>query len=65
MGRQVTVLVLLATLAAGTNLCMTYMWHLDQPIYWPAVSHTNNNTYQFAYESIMYTSQQGGHPSVV
>lgn len=62
MGRQVTVLVLLATLAAGTNLCMTYMWHLDQPIYWPAVSHYDNNTYQFAYESIQYTSQQGGHP---
>lgn len=54
-------LVLLASCSA-MQLTVTYMWHLQQPIYWPATSHYNNAWYQFAWESIQYKSQQGGHP---
>jgi Glycosyl hydrolase family 57 len=54
-------LVLLAECLA-TKLAVTYMWHLQQPIYWPAYSHYNKAQYQFAWESIQTKSQQGNHP---
>ncbi|MBM4104553.1 MAG: hypothetical protein FJ263_11025, partial [Planctomycetes bacterium] len=37
----------------------TYHWHLQQPIYWPEVSASNNRTYQKAYESM---TGGGAHP---
>lgn len=52
----------LLTFTSATQLAVTYVWHLQQPIYWPATSHYNNAWYQFAWESIQYKSQQGGHP---
>ena len=38
------------------------MWHLDQPIYWSAHSRFDNKTYQFGWESMTYSGDQGGHP---
>lgn len=56
------VLGLAALVKANPPLAMTYLWHLDQPIYWPAQSKQNSKTYQFAWESDQIKSQQNGHP---
>jgi len=44
----------------------TYMWHLDQPIYWPARRDLDNSsktpTWQRAWDSINDAPLQGGHP---
>ena len=56
------ILVFLFVSCLSTQVTVTYMWHLQQPIYWPATSHYNDAQYQFAWESIQYKSQQGGHP---
>jgi hypothetical protein len=37
----------------------TYHWHLQQPIYWPEISVSNNRTYQKAYENM---TSGGTHP---
>lgn len=55
-------LSLFSVALAETRLGYTYVWHLQQPIYWPAKSTWYNNTYQFAYESMTLKSLQGGHP---
>ena len=59
---KVGILICLFAYSMGTQLAVTYMWHLQQPIYWPATSHYNDAQYQFAWESIQFKSQQGGHP---
>jgi len=46
--------------AKNTNVHMTYHWHMQQPIYWPAQSQEDPNTYQRAAESVKLTSSQGG-----
>lgn len=53
---------LIVSSTQATKLALSYLWHLQQPIYWPAPSHYNNLTYQFAYESIQMKGSQGGHP---
>jgi hypothetical protein len=40
----------------------TYLWHMQQPIYWPNKLPSNPNTYQKAYDSLHLKSSQGGHP---
>lgn len=56
------VLSILTLVQANPPLALTYLWHLDQPIYWPAQSRQDSKTYQFAYESMQIKNQQGGHP---
>ena len=48
-------------LFAGGSVHMTYLWHMQQPIYWPADSLVNADTYQKAYES-MTASGDPYHP---
>lgn len=48
--------------AKNANVQTTYLWHLQQPIYWPAPVPDNKITYQKAYDSIIWQSKQGGHP---
>ncbi|KAJ3440172.1 alpha-amylase-related [Anaeramoeba flamelloides] len=40
----------------------SYLWHLQQPIYWPAYDPNNDKTYQTAYVSIQNQGNQGNHP---
>ena len=51
---------------AGTpptpKAAMTYMWHMQQPIYWPAPIPDAPWTYQKAADSIRLSPTQGGHP---
>jgi len=58
-----TLLVASAVMAAMAGpVQITYHWHLQQPIYWPAPIPSNNNTYQKAWQSIQLSQSQGGHP---
>ena len=60
-------LILLAALvpclagAANYKVYSTYLWHLEQPIYWPEKV-TSLNRYQFAYESLGGSTLYPGHP---
>lgn len=48
------------------SVTFAYLWHMQQPIYWPAYSVPGstapNPTYQRAWQSIQLQQQQGGHP---
>ena len=52
------------------NVHTTYLWHLQQPIYWPERSTWNANQYQYAWESQYWKDHNGNwyadgqqHPS--
>ena len=47
--------------AAAYKVYSTYLWHLQQPIYWPEKV-TGINRYQFAYESLGGSTAYPGHP---
>ena len=47
--------------AATYKVYSTYLWHLQQPIYWPEKV-TVLNRYQFAYESLSGSTLYPGHP---
>lgn len=44
------------------NVHISYHWHMEQPIYWPAPIPNTPYTYQKAWDSIQLQGQQGGHP---
>jgi len=60
--RTAAVLVLLAAAvpAGAEKLNYTYMWHLEQPIYWPDQQTSGADRYERAWESIV---RGGAHPS--
>ena len=47
--------------AGSFKVYSTYLWHLQQPIYWPEKV-TGLNRYQFAYESLGGSTTYPGHP---
>lgn len=51
----------LAGQAASHKVYSTYLWHLQQPIYWPEKV-AGLNRYQFAYESLGGSPTYPGHP---
>ena len=54
-------LLLAGTALANNSVHITYLWHLEQPIYWPDRSLDNPNRYQAAWES-MTDSGSTTHP---
>ncbi|MBN1765219.1 MAG: hypothetical protein JW860_08185 [Sedimentisphaerales bacterium] len=58
------ILVMAAPLAtlANDNVHATYLWHLQQPIYWPDQSLSAIDRYQTAYESIQLKNGGATHP---
>lgn len=54
-----TIFSSLSLFAEGVHT--TYLWHLQQPIYWPAASQ-HSPGYQSVYESMQRKAEQGGHP---
>ncbi|XP_064382608.1 alpha-amylase-like [Halichondria panicea] len=56
------VLCVLFGVCAANSVYTTYLWHMQQPIYWPDKLPSNPNTYQKAYDSIQLKNTQGGHP---
>lgn len=55
--------LLLATVSAraGTSVHTTYLWHLEQPIYWPAPNAAGTR-YQAAWESLQARDGGAAHP---
>lgn len=49
--------------ALGENLHFTYLWHLEQPIYWPAQQASGQDRYERAWESIQRTDSGAAHPA--
>ena len=47
-------------LLLGAPIHTTYIWHLEQPIYWPAPSQQAG--YETAWESIQHRNQGAAHP---
>lgn len=52
------ILFIFLTITVRANVHTTYLWHLQQPIYWPEQSQWNQYTYQKVWES--YTLKQNG-----
>jgi len=56
-----------ALLTAGStpadNLHFTYLWHLEQPIYWPDQQVAGTNRYERAWESIVRKDGGAAHPA--
>ncbi len=51
------------TAGAQQNLHVTYLWHLEQPIYWPDRQASGADRYERAWESIQRTDAGAAHPS--
>ena len=52
-----------AAIAAGQEkLHFTYLWHLEQPIYWPDQKLGTPDRYEFAWESILRTDAGATNP---
>ncbi len=52
-----------ALFATAENLHFTYLWHLEQPIYWPDRQFGSPDRYERAWQSIQRTdSNPGSHP---
>lgn len=50
-----------AVLAESVNF--TYLWHMEQPIYWPAPQQSGADRYERAWESILRTDAGAVHPA--
>ncbi|MCA9244092.1 MAG: hypothetical protein KDA32_09070, partial [Phycisphaerales bacterium] len=48
--------------ASAENLHFTYLWHLEQPIYWPERQTTGADRYERAWQSILRTDAGATHP---
>ena len=48
--------------ARAESLHFTYLWHLEQPIYWPDQQTTGADRYERAWESILHTDGGAAHP---
>lgn len=63
------ILALLAGAAAASpalaqeNLHFTYLWHLEQPIYWPDRQSGGTDRYERAWESILRKDAGAAHPT--
>ncbi|HED52869.1 MAG TPA: hypothetical protein ENJ00_01535 [Phycisphaerales bacterium] len=44
------------------SLHFTYLWHLEQPIYWPDQKLGSPDQYEFAWDSILRTDGGAAHP---
>jgi hypothetical protein len=49
--------------ARGENLHFTYLWHLEQPIYWPDQQASGDDRYERAWQSIQRTDAGAAHPA--
>lgn len=56
------VLASAATAAGQEKLHFTYLWHLEQPIYWPDQKLGTPDRYEFAWESILRTDAGATNP---
>ena len=52
-----------APAARADNLNFTYLWHMEQPIYWPDRQVSGNDRYERAWESIQRTDGGAAHPA--
>jgi hypothetical protein len=48
--------------ARAENLHFTYMWHLEQPIYWPDQQASGADRYERAWESLQHRDAGAAHP---
>ncbi|MEO1584000.1 MAG: carbohydrate-binding protein [Planctomycetota bacterium] len=67
MTRSVTLaaatgLSLAATAHAQEKLHFTYLWHMEQPIYWPDQKAGSPDRYEYAWESILRTDAGATNP---
>ncbi|MFZ4574439.1 MAG: hypothetical protein ACOYN0_08585 [Phycisphaerales bacterium] len=51
-----------AAATAQQQLHFTYMWHLEQPIYWPGQQVVGGDRYERAWETIQRRDAGGAHP---
>ncbi len=56
-------LVVISAPAVADNVNFTYLWHLEQPIYWPDRQLTGSDRYERAWESIQRTDGGAAHPA--
>ncbi len=49
--------------ASAEKLHFTYVWHLEQPIYWPDQQVAGADRYERAWESILRTNAGAAHPA--
>src|SRR5262245_1641630 len=54
---------LAANLARAENLHFTYLWHLEQPIYWPDQQVSGADRYERAWESLLRVQMGAAHPA--
>lgn len=59
-----SVLLLAATALAGTGVHTTYLWHMHQPVYWPAESTWTPGRYELAYETITLGHSQNDETEI-
>lgn len=52
----------LSASAVAENLHFTYLWHLEQPIYWPDQQASGVDRYERAWDSILRTDAGAAHP---
>lgn len=61
--RCLGILVVTGSAARAENVHFTYLWHLEQPIYWPAQQAGGADRYERAWESILRTDGGALHPA--
>lgn len=54
--------VLFAAAAFGENLHFTYLWHMEQPVYWPARQSSAPDRYERAWQSIQQKDAGRANP---
>lgn len=66
IARQCTLLLLtllgFQSAARAEKLHYTYLWHLEQPIYWPDQQTSGQDRYETAWRSILRTDAGATHP---
>lgn len=64
IGRVVAVIAAAcAAPAFGEGVHFTYLWHLEQPIYWPAQQASGADRYERAWQSIQQKDGGAAHPA--
>lgn len=63
--RTLVIAVMLAvpSVSQAENLHFSYLWHLEQPIYWPDQQASGADRYERAWESIQRTDGGAAHPA--
>jgi hypothetical protein len=62
-GACVAASTLSPALALAENVHFTYLWHLEQPIYWPDRQTSGTDRYEHAWQSILRRDAGAAHPS--